>query len=66
MDTGLFVTSVGETKEDSAFVCFTESKDKEVRLCVLRDVHVQKHFIFSLNQSPKLFFCQIFAFECCF
>ena len=52
MDTGLFVTSVGETKEDSTFVCFTESKDKEVRLCVLRDVHVQKHFIFSLNQSP--------------
>ncbi|XP_036970152.1 EF-hand calcium-binding domain-containing protein 7 [Acanthopagrus latus] len=29
VDTGLFVTSVGETKEDSTFVCFTESKDKE-------------------------------------
>uniref|UniRef100_A0A671W639 EF-hand calcium-binding domain-containing protein 7 n=1 Tax=Sparus aurata TaxID=8175 RepID=A0A671W639_SPAAU len=29
VDTALFVTSAGETKEDSTFVCFTESKDKE-------------------------------------
>lgn len=42
VDTALFVTSAGETKEDSTFVCFTESKDKEVRLCVLRDIHVKK------------------------
>lgn len=35
MDTALFVMSAGETKEDSTLVCFTESKDKEVCLCVL-------------------------------
>ncbi|KAM9831607.1 EF-hand calcium-binding domain-containing protein 7 [Neosynchiropus ocellatus] len=29
VDTALFVMSAGETREDSAFVCFTESKDKE-------------------------------------
>ncbi|XP_015234147.1 PREDICTED: EF-hand calcium-binding domain-containing protein 7 [Cyprinodon variegatus] len=29
VDTALFVTSAGETKEDSSLVCFTESKDKE-------------------------------------
>ncbi|XP_062280388.1 EF-hand calcium-binding domain-containing protein 7 [Scomber scombrus] len=29
VDTSLFVMSAGETKEDSMFVCFTESKDKE-------------------------------------
>ncbi|KAK2835239.1 hypothetical protein Q5P01_015723 [Channa striata] len=29
VDTALFVTSAGETKEDSTLVCFTESKDKE-------------------------------------
>uniref|UniRef100_A0A3Q3VL63 EF-hand calcium-binding domain-containing protein 7 n=1 Tax=Mola mola TaxID=94237 RepID=A0A3Q3VL63_MOLML len=29
VDTALFVISAGETKEDSALVCFTESKDKE-------------------------------------
>lgn len=30
VDTALFVMTAGETKEDSALVCFTESKDKEV------------------------------------
>lgn len=39
VDTALFAMSAGETKEDSTLVCFTESKDKEVCLCVLRDVH---------------------------
>lgn len=34
MDTALFVMTAGETKEDSTLVCFTESKDKEVCLCV--------------------------------
>lgn len=34
VDTALFVMSAGETKEDSTLVCFTESKDKEVCLCV--------------------------------
>ncbi|XP_044218419.1 EF-hand calcium-binding domain-containing protein 7 isoform X1 [Thunnus albacares] len=29
VDTSIFVMSAGETKEDSMFVCFTESKDKE-------------------------------------
>ncbi|KAM7013175.1 EF-hand calcium-binding domain-containing protein 7 [Tautogolabrus adspersus] len=29
VDTALFVTSAGETKEDSTLVCFTESKDRE-------------------------------------
>ncbi|KAM9358284.1 EF-hand calcium-binding domain-containing protein 7 [Symphorus nematophorus] len=29
VDTALFVMSAGETKEDSALVCFTESRDKE-------------------------------------
>ncbi|XP_041647497.1 EF-hand calcium-binding domain-containing protein 7 [Cheilinus undulatus] len=29
VDTALFVTTAGETKEDSTLVCFTESKDKE-------------------------------------
>ncbi|KAM8746451.1 EF-hand calcium-binding domain-containing protein 7 [Acanthopagrus schlegelii] len=29
VDMALFVTSAGETKEDSTFVCFTESKDKD-------------------------------------
>lgn len=28
VDAALFVTTAGETKEDSVFVCFTESKDK--------------------------------------
>lgn len=39
VDAALFVMSAGETKEDSTLVCFTESKDKEVCLCVLRDMH---------------------------
>ncbi|XP_008404383.1 EF-hand calcium-binding domain-containing protein 7 [Poecilia reticulata] len=29
VDTAVFVMTAGETKEDSALVCFTESKDKE-------------------------------------
>ncbi|XP_034035440.1 EF-hand calcium-binding domain-containing protein 7-like isoform X1 [Thalassophryne amazonica] len=29
VDTALFVTSAGETKDNSTLVCFTESKDKE-------------------------------------
>ncbi|XP_074524761.1 EF-hand calcium-binding domain-containing protein 7 [Halichoeres trimaculatus] len=29
VDTALFVTTAGETKEDSTLICFTESKDKE-------------------------------------
>ncbi|XP_029003390.1 EF-hand calcium-binding domain-containing protein 7 [Betta splendens] len=29
VDTALFIVSAGETKEDSALVCFTESKDKD-------------------------------------
>ncbi|XP_033937019.1 EF-hand calcium-binding domain-containing protein 7 isoform X1 [Pseudochaenichthys georgianus] len=29
VDTALFVTSAGETKEDSTLVCFTETKEKE-------------------------------------
>uniref|UniRef100_A0A3Q2SP10 EF-hand calcium-binding domain-containing protein 7 n=1 Tax=Fundulus heteroclitus TaxID=8078 RepID=A0A3Q2SP10_FUNHE len=29
VDTALFVTSAGETKENSSLVCFTESKDKD-------------------------------------
>ncbi|XP_028259706.1 EF-hand calcium-binding domain-containing protein 7 [Parambassis ranga] len=29
VDTAVFVMTAGETKEDSTFVCFTESKDKE-------------------------------------
>lgn len=30
VDTALFLTTAGETKEDSTLVGFTESKDKEV------------------------------------
>lgn len=60
MDTALFVTSAGETKEDSTFVCFTESKDKEVRLCVLRDIHVKKNKKKTLHikfeSVPKILF----------
>ncbi|KAL3047141.1 hypothetical protein OYC64_021381 [Pagothenia borchgrevinki] len=29
VDTALFITSAGETKEDSTLVCFTETKEKE-------------------------------------
>lgn len=34
VDTALFVMSAGEAKEDSALVCFTESRDREVCLRV--------------------------------
>lgn len=32
VDTALFIMSAGETREEATLVCFTESKDKEVRL----------------------------------
>lgn len=50
VDTSLFVMSAGETKEDSMFVCFTESKDKEVCLfgCVERCTFLVKFQIINL------------------
>lgn len=50
VDTALFVTSAGEAKEDSALVCFTESRDREV---CLRDF-VYSLFVHSHAQSESL------------
>ena len=57
VDTALFVMSAGEIREESTLVCFTESKDKEVCLCVLRDVHVLEHLLiltFQFGSFPYM------------
>lgn len=51
MDTALFVTSAGETKEDSTLVCFTETKEKEVCLCVCTWTKHLLIFIMTLHSE---------------
>ncbi|XP_068599167.1 EF-hand calcium-binding domain-containing protein 7 [Brachionichthys hirsutus] len=53
VDTALFVTSVGESKEDSSFVCFTESKDKE-KYVWRGELHAGTYYLLPFTSGCKL------------
>ncbi|XP_049910844.1 EF-hand calcium-binding domain-containing protein 7 [Epinephelus moara] len=53
VDTALFVMSAGETKEDSTFVCFTESKDKE-KYVWKGELHAGTYYLLPFTSGCKL------------
>ncbi|XP_068175235.1 EF-hand calcium-binding domain-containing protein 7 [Antennarius striatus] len=53
VDTALFVMSVGETKEDSSLVCFTESKDKE-KYVWRGELHAGTYYLLPFTSGCKL------------
>ncbi|XP_029284682.1 EF-hand calcium-binding domain-containing protein 7 isoform X1 [Cottoperca gobio] len=53
VDTALFVMSAGETKEDSALVCFTDTKDKEK--CVWKgELNAGTYYLLPFTSGCKL------------
>ncbi|KAM3876198.1 EF-hand calcium-binding domain-containing protein 7 [Diretmus argenteus] len=53
VDTALFVTSAGETKEESTLVCFTESRDKET--CVWKgELSAGTYYLLPFSSGCRL------------
>lgn len=57
VDTALFVMSSGEAKEDSTFVCFTESRDREV--CLIESIDRQLNYNLLLTCFNQAQWCFI-------
>nr|XP_046247099.1 EF-hand calcium-binding domain-containing protein 7 [Scatophagus argus] len=53
VDTALFVTSAGETKDDSTLVCFTESKDRE-KYIWRGELNAGTYFLFPFTSGCRL------------
>uniref|UniRef100_A0A672Z4Q3 EF-hand calcium binding domain 7 n=1 Tax=Sphaeramia orbicularis TaxID=375764 RepID=A0A672Z4Q3_9TELE len=54
VDTALFVMSVGENKEDCTFVCFTESKDQEVRYVWKGELNAGTYYLLPFTSGCRL------------